>query len=71
MASCPVCKKIYCKWIDLKPDPKLVPTEELNLILSHNLGVAELILGHGVTQAKKNMWEILKPYSQELRNRRD
>lgn len=70
--KCPVCKRAKCKWIELKPDPKKLKTEELQRVVHHNVDYIEMLFNgnnNGSAHAEERMYELLSLYTDELEAR--
>lgn len=71
---CPVCKRAKCKWIDLKPNPSKLSTEELNRVVNHNISYIEMVYqsnngSNGSAYDEERAYGRLCPYTDELEKR--
>lgn len=73
MASkCPVCKYAKCRWIELKPNPGKLTSEELTRVIHHNVSYINMTYsGHqGSAYGEERLYAALEPYSDELEARK-
>jgi len=71
-SKCPVCKRVKCIWLELKPKPEELTTEEMEKVVSHNIDYIGMIYsGHkGSASGEERMYSRLEAYADELEKRR-
>lgn len=74
-SKCPVCKYAKCRWIELKPNPMELSTEELERVVNHNISVIEMTYrdnngSNGSAYAEERAYGRLAPYTDEIERRK-
>lgn len=69
--KCPICKYAKCRWIDLKPNPEKLSTEELEKVVKHNTSYIEMVYrgNQGSAHSEERAYMRLSPYTDELERR--
>lgn len=69
--KCPVCKFAKCRWIELKPNPEKLPSQDLECVVSHNISFINMTFSgnQGSANAEERMYARLQPYTEELEKR--
>lgn len=60
------------QWVDLKPNPKDLTTEELKRVVDHNIDYIDMMFrnNQGSAYAEERMYGYLAPYTDEIDSRK-